>query len=120
MNKWLFAISLLLFSVNGQLANAGDKKAARLQILDKINATTSEILIDLDDRLQFRDLEILLKRCHKSEEIEKEENSALLEISYTDKEFGKPIFGGWMLSSSPAISGLEHPIYDVILLECID
>ena len=29
-----------------------------------------------------------------------------------------PVFSGWMFSSSPALSALEHPVYDVILLEC--
>jgi hypothetical protein len=30
----------------------------------------------------------------------------------------KALFSGWMFASSPAISGLEHPVYDVTLLSC--
>lgn len=30
------------------------------------------------------------------------------------------IFKGWMLSSSPALNAIEHPVYDVWLLKCID
>jgi len=28
------------------------------------------------------------------------------------------VFSGWMFSSSPAISALEHPVYDITLLAC--
>ena len=28
------------------------------------------------------------------------------------------LFTGWMFSSSPALSALEHPVYDVWVLEC--
>ena len=27
-------------------------------------------------------------------------------------------FSGWMFASSPAVSSLEHPVYDVTLLAC--
>ena len=30
------------------------------------------------------------------------------------------LFTGWMFSSSPALSALEHPVYDVWLLECAE
>ena len=28
------------------------------------------------------------------------------------------VFSGWMFASSPAVSALEHPVYDVTLLAC--
>jgi hypothetical protein len=28
------------------------------------------------------------------------------------------IFTGWMFASSPGLSGIEHPVYDVWLVEC--
>src|ERR1044072_3685949 len=47
------------------------------------------------------------------------ENGACLEI-YEERagEAGERLFAGWMFSSSPALSALEHPVYDVTLLEC--
>ena len=30
------------------------------------------------------------------------------------------IFSGWIFSSSPAVSALEHPVYDLTLLACVD
>ncbi|NKX43901.1 DUF2155 domain-containing protein [Roseibacterium sp. KMU-115] len=31
---------------------------------------------------------------------------------------GAPLFDGWMIASSPALSALEHPRYDVWVLRC--
>ncbi|MGB2533926.1 MAG: DUF2155 domain-containing protein [Candidatus Puniceispirillum sp.] len=31
----------------------------------------------------------------------------------------KPVFAGWMFSSSPAVSAMEHPVYDITLLKCL-
>ena len=28
------------------------------------------------------------------------------------------VFSGWMFASSPAVSSLKHPVYDVTLLAC--
>ena len=29
-----------------------------------------------------------------------------------------PLFEGWMFASSPALSGLEHAVYDLTMLSC--
>lgn len=31
---------------------------------------------------------------------------------------GAPVFAGWMIASSPALSALDHPRYDVWVLSC--
>jgi len=28
------------------------------------------------------------------------------------------VFSGWMFASSPGLSALEHPVYDVWVIEC--
>ncbi len=30
------------------------------------------------------------------------------------------LFSGWMFASSPALSSLEHPVYDIWVLDCLD
>ena len=47
------------------------------------------------------------------------ESAVFLEIM--EKRPDEPVtalFTGWMFSSSPALSALEHPVYDVWVLEC--
>jgi hypothetical protein len=29
-----------------------------------------------------------------------------------------PVFSGWMIASSPALSAMDHPRYDVWILRC--
>ena len=31
---------------------------------------------------------------------------------------GTPLFSGWMFASSPALNALEHPVYDVWVIDC--
>jgi hypothetical protein len=35
-----------------------------------------------------------------------------------DKTF-KRIFSGWMFADSPGLHGIEHPVYDIWLLDCV-
>ncbi|MFT5180431.1 MAG: hypothetical protein ACI8S3_000304, partial [Alphaproteobacteria bacterium] len=30
-----------------------------------------------------------------------------------------PLFSGWMFASSPALSALEHAVYDVWVVDCM-
>jgi len=96
-----------------------DAAQAKLQILNKIDAKTEEIEPIVNKPMNYHELEFHVKRCISSSDDEKEENMVLLEIweKTLDKRRDK-VFYGWMFSSSPAISSMEHPIYDVILLDC--
>ena len=47
------------------------------------------------------------------------EDYALLRIyDYLDKTDNKLIYQGWMISSSPSSTPLEHPIYDLWIKDC--
>ncbi len=90
-----------------------------LQALNKITARTSPLEVMVGSSIHFGTLEILLKKCWKSSPDETPDSKALLEI--WEQKPGEPrtqIFSGWMLASSPAISALEHPVYDITVLEC--
>ena len=60
-----------------------------------------------------------MRDCERSAPEDRPENAAFLEI-YEERpgEARERLFAGWMFSSSPALSALEHPVYDVTLLEC--
>ena len=93
--------------------------AVILQGLNKITARTSKITVPIGASVKFGNLEIIARTCWQSEPEEKPENSALLEI-YETKTDAPPaqIFLGWIFSSSPSISALEHPFYDITLIKC--
>lgn len=69
--------------------------------------------------MNFGTLEIIARRCWKAPPEERPENAALLEIREIKAGEGpQRIFLGWMFSSSPGLSGLEHPVYDINILSC--
>ncbi len=92
---------------------------AVLQGLNKVTAKTSELRIKVGGQIEFGKLIIKAKKCWKSPPDQRPENKILLEVEETDLSGAKKtIFYGWMFSSSPSISGLEHPIYDITAIEC--
>jgi hypothetical protein len=92
---------------------------AVIQGLDKITARVSRFDATVGAPATFGTLSIVVRDCEKSAPEERPENAAFIEI-YENRpgEDKARLFGGWMFSSSPALSALEHPVYDVNLLEC--
>ncbi|MGF1609497.1 MAG: DUF2155 domain-containing protein [Kiloniellales bacterium] len=91
-----------------------------LQGLDKITARISTFEAPLDQTVSFGSLEIVARTCHKTPPEEPPERAAFLEI--VDVRPDSPsvaLFTGWMFASSPALSSLEHPVYDVWVIDCI-
>jgi len=92
---------------------------AVLQGLDKITARVSTFEAPLDQPVRFGSLEIVARACDKKPPEETPESTAFLEI--TDVRPDSPaveLFRGWMFASSPAVSALEHPVYDVWVVDC--
>lgn len=92
---------------------------AVLQGLDKISARISRIEAPVGATVKFGTLSIDVRDCEQSPPEDPPENAAFIQIYETPPgEDTKRVFSGWMFSSSPAISELEHPVYDVTLLSC--
>jgi hypothetical protein len=94
---------------------------AVLQGLDKTTARISTIEAPLGESVNFGVLRIVVRACAKRPPEEPPETTAFLEIDEVRPgEEGKPhrLFSGWMFKSSPALSALEHPVYDVGVLDC--
>lgn len=92
----------------------------RLQSLDKITARTMTFEADVGSTLRFGPLFIRVQECKKASPLEKPESAAFMQIWEVDPgEEPKWVFSGWMFSSSPALSAMDHPIYDVWVLDCL-
>lgn len=96
---------------------------AIVQALNKTTGKTSVLELKVGDKTSFGTINILTHKCIQSPLDQKPENKILLEIferknDGSDKANEQRIFYGWMFSSSPSISGLEHPIYDIIAINC--
>ena len=94
-------------------------KAVVLRGLDKVTARVSTFETLIGKSVRFGTLEIIPRACHLTPPEEPPESTAYLDI--TDMRPGAPpidLFHGWMFASSPALNALEHPVYDVWVLEC--
>lgn len=100
-------------------APTGPATVAVLQGLDKVTARVSTFEATLGDIAHFGTLEIIPHACFKTPPEEAPESAAFLEIwEAKPGEPRKELFTGWMFASSPALSALEHPVYDVWVLDC--
>ncbi len=102
-------------------ANAAPYQIAELQALDKVTARVYTFNAPLGDVVRFGTLEIIARYCDKRPPEETPESTAFLDI--WEIRYGEPtasVFRGWMFASTPALSALEHPVYDVWVLGCHD
>ncbi|MSO71201.1 MAG: DUF2155 domain-containing protein [Alphaproteobacteria bacterium] len=92
---------------------------AVLQGLDKITARVRSLELEFGETLVFGTLRITLRACRKAPPEDAPEAVAFLEITEVrPPQFPIRIFSGWMFASSPALSALEHPVYDVWVTDC--
>ncbi len=96
---------------------------AVLQGLDKTTARVSKFDAPVDQSVRFGTLVITVRACVKKPPEEEPNTAAFLiidEVRPGDANGveSKRVFSGWMFASSPAISALEDPIYDINVLDC--
>jgi hypothetical protein len=113
----LFAALAMAFVSLPALALEGD--GVVLQGLDKVTARITTLNAPLNTPVRFGTLEITALRCTKTPPEDPPESSAFLVIREI-KAGQSPVelFRGWMMASSPALSALEHPVYDVWVKDC--
>lgn len=97
---------------------------AILRGLDKVSAQTKDFEAPVNKPVHFGTLTITVNYCRKTPPEETPEVYAFLTI--TDRRTNgsggaagdDEIFSGWMFASNPALNALEHPVYDVWVLDC--
>ena len=98
-----------------------DGRVATMQALDKITARISTLSSPVGESRKFGTLEVTVRRCAFHPPEEAPENAVYVvirDLGYDPSVEPVEVFSGWMFSSSPAISALEHPVYDITLLAC--
>ncbi|MBL8805578.1 MAG: DUF2155 domain-containing protein [Rhodospirillales bacterium] len=92
---------------------------AVLQTLDKVTGRVRSLEAPVGEEVTFGPLTIRVRACRKRPPEDPPESAAFLEISERKSaETVNEIFKGWMFASSPAVSALEHPVYDVWVIDC--
>ena len=92
---------------------------AVLQGLDKVTARIDVLEVPIDQEVRFGSLAIRARACYETPPTEPPESAAFLEIDDLGTgDSRNAAFVGWMFASTPGISALEHPVYDVWIIDC--
>ena len=111
-----------LISVFLSLSPKAGADLEEITLLEGLNKTTGRVFkleVPMGANVKWGNLEIKPTRCVKAAPEQLPENSVFLEVRDVRHPIdSQPLFRGWMFSSSPSLSSLEHPIYDIIVLDC--
>ncbi len=130
-----FATAALALATAGASAME-PRTGVRLRALDKITGNAADLVARTGETIKFGRLSLTVRACYQAPPEDTPESAAFLEIrqaapantEFEVKSHGRPgapppdpaapIFSGWMFASSPGLSALEHPIYDVWVISC--
>ncbi len=116
-------VSLPGLESNEQTGPYLEHQVAVIQGLDKITARISPVYATLGLPTYFGSLEIVVRACRETPPTEPPESAAFVEVRELPPNVDRDsepemLFSGWMFASSPAISALEHAVYDIWVVDC--
>lgn len=89
-------------------------QGAILRTLDKVSGDVTDLRMLNGDAIRMGRLTVRLGECRFPPDNTQGEAYAWIDVD----EEGESLFSGWMIASSPALSALDHPRYDVWVLRC--
>ena len=96
-----------------------------LRGLDKITGRFTDIDTVVGETVTFGTLKVEVQTCFQTPPDLPPESAAFIRVNNLqpmETEAGlepEPlVFSGWMFASSPGLNALEHPVYDVWVMEC--
>ena len=96
------------------------RRVAVLQALDKVTARISTIQVPLNEPVRYGTLVITARTCTKRPPEEPPETTVFLEVYDLRQAAGPQLaYSGWMFASSPALAAMEHPVYDLSVIDCL-
>lgn len=105
-------------------ANSEPGRVAILRGLDKVTARTRDFEAPVGETVTFGALDITVQYCRRRPPEEPPETFVFMEVldrrtdGFGAEAEGEEIFSGWMFASNPALNPLEHPVYDVWVIDC--
>ena len=118
-------------------ARWNEETEATLRALDKITGRSTDIEVNVGGAVVFGSLKVELKACFQRPPDMPPESAAFLSVHSTQavqvesmeeavsssevetvSDDNPLLFSGWMFASSPGLSALEHPVYDIWVIRC--
>jgi len=95
-----------------------EKKYASFKLLNKTTNKVSTKDILVSSKISWETLNIEVLYCGSTPPTEIPEDYVLIDVYDTVNNENTNIYKGWMISSSPDVTPLENPIYDLWLVDC--
>ncbi|MDH5722896.1 MAG: DUF2155 domain-containing protein [Alphaproteobacteria bacterium] len=112
---------VLLFLSPAHAREMTEYPVAKLQYLDKVTARTTTFQATIGETMNFGSLYVKVQSCQKSSPVDQPESAAFLQVwEGGEGRDSKWVFSGWMFASSPGLSSMDHPVYDVWVLDCLE
>ncbi len=114
----MLAVPALALAQAASVDSKGER-TVELRGLNKVTARVSTIKGRLGEELEFGNLTLVVRACWTAPADKQPEHAALIEITDNKPDVGPvSVFSGWMFASSPTLSALEHPVYDISVIAC--
>ena len=100
--------------------NEKNKIYINVKVLDKVTAKTSSIKILIGEKKSFGPLEIKALKCQRTENSEILDTVAYLQVKDLSIKDNNQVFlfNGWTFTSSPTLQSIDHPVYDLWVIDC--
>jgi hypothetical protein len=112
----LLGIAAVLAALPAPAQEVRSAPGAVLRWLDKMAGAAADIEIRRGQPVTRGRLTILLDDCRYP--ADNPGGEAWAHLTIHDSLVAAPVFVGWMIASSPALSALDHARYDVWVLRC--
>ena len=114
----LIRVALFFFLPLTVSAETIEKKYASFKLLNKTTNKVSSKDILVSSKISWETLNIQVLYCGSTPPTEIPEDYVLIDVYDTINNENINIYKGWMISSSPDVTPLENPIYDLWLVDC--
>jgi hypothetical protein len=96
-----------------------DNPVAVFSGLDKLTGRIITFDVLIDETVQFGALQVTPRVCHTRPPTEPAQTTSFVEVDeITLANKIQRLFTGWMFAASPGLHAVEHPVYDVWLVDC--
>ena len=116
MKPWALVLMAGLTVPTALTADVVSATGGMLRMLDKMTGVVADHDLARGQAQDLGRLTVTLDDCRYPTDLPTGEAYAHLTI--TDPAAEAPLFQGWMIASSPALSALDHQRYDVWVLRC--
>lgn len=117
----MLAAALVFFAAAASPALA---QRAVIRGLDKVTGHAEDYTLTLGRATRIGSLEVIARACQKNAPEETPEVRIYVDVfdhpPATSEEAPErvEIFHGWLFASSPGLSAVEHPVYDIWAIDC--